>query len=396
MPALESIDEKSNERQEEIPYLPENVETVESAEELQQKVNEEILTQHKLLIQEDQKFVMANEHLGLSEEDIDEEKNALNLDAELGAINMKADNLIADTKKELDETSGGIIQEKSQEGGSIDLTDAYDKNPIFSQIGTKDEYRKYIETVFPRNHTATLDDTFLQHGLNDLIDKPDAAPDEKAEKDFLKNYITMMTNEDFKNLNPYKLSHHNVINGLLRNGEDITVENILKYKNMEDNAVTRDFQTDVVESYITIKESIEKSYVAVSEKAGNNEVYRVIQGDELFKDKEIGAIVTDKSFLSTSINKEYTDFYRNDDQEETILTMHFPENSIVNGVYAAGYEKELILPAGMSYEIKNKEVIEVNGKKKILIDVDFLPNEHIRVLGDQKDSENFKAFVAKI
>ena len=184
--------------------------------------------------------------------------------------------------------------------------------------------------------------------------------------------------EEFKNITPYIRSEHLTINGLLRQEKEVNIENVLKYKGKELTDINKELNTDVVECFHALEDCIEKSQFTVPEEGIGKNVYRVIKGNHL-ADFEKDHIITEKSFLSTSLDESYKKFYLNDADEETILTIKFPEKSKVNGIIIGNVENEFLLPRNMSYKIVNKKESVINGVKKFEIEAEFLPNVHLHV-----------------
>ena len=228
-----------------------------------------------------------------------------------------------------------------------------------------------------KNIEIPLDDTYVQYDINAFLSSPDNGQD-SIERSFLGNYQTRMKKDDSQMLAPYIRSEHNTINGLLRQDKDITIENVLEYKGKEDNQLNREWNADIVDSYKTLENCIENSQFNIPAEGVGSKLFRIINGDH-FTETNIGNIVTEKSFLSTSIDEAYKDFYLNDDKDETIITFSFPEKAVVNGIYLGNTEKEFLLPRNMSYRIVNKNITEAGGHKKIMIEAEFLPNEHLKV-----------------
>lgn len=329
-------------------------------------------------------------------------KKEMEIEAKLEDLNIELNNAKAEALTEiasvLEVKTPNLIDQKTfdhesdskPEGGGI--TDIFDSHPQLSEIGTKEQYDAYLKTLFPENFSSQATEDDFQHLFNRVINDPSAS---KVEKNFIENFITEATMEEFDKTKPYVRSEHSTINGLLREGKEVTIENVLAFKNKEVNELNKEWDMDVVDSYSALNEMMEKSHLHVDGSAPTKQVYRVVSGNSLFSEKNIGDTIEEKAFISSSIDAEYKDFYLNDEKEETIMSMSFPDNSIVNGVYLGNVEKEFLLPPGMSYEIKNKKTEIVNGISKTIIEVEFLPNKHVHVLGGDQDMQGFKDFVGK-
>ncbi len=331
----------NNEQNEKLPQNPEVQETVESVEDMQKRLSQEMMAQNEQLKGEDTKIEMANNSIGLPVEEVQEEKNSMNLDAEISTINAEAEKLTTESKDEI----------------SIDKNSTELEEKEIAQIN--------------------LDETYMQHGINAILSSSEG-PEDAIIRDFLKNFQTTIKIDDFKKITPYLRSEHQTINGLLRQDKEVNIENVLLYKGMELNDYYKEWNIDVVESFKALEDCIEKSQFTVPEEGVGKEVYRIIKGDHLADFKQ-GDAITEKSFLSTSIDESYKEFYLNDAEEETILTIKFPENSKVNGIIIDNVEHEFLLPRNMSYKIIDKKVSLVNGVKKFEIEAEFLQNEHVHI-----------------
>ncbi len=341
----------NNEQNEKLNQNPENQESFESVEDMQKRLFQEITTQNKQLVAEDKKIETANDSIGLSSEEVQEEKTAMNLDVEISNINTEAEKLTNESKNQI----------------------------IFSE--TSSEFKE--ESKEKETTQINLDETYIQHGIDAILKSPEA--DENIIlRDFLKNFQTTMKVDEFKKITPYIRSEHQTINGLLRQGKEVNIENVLQYKGKELNDFNKEWNIDVVEAFHALEDCIEKSQFTVPEEGIGKKVYRVIPGDHL-ADFNQGDKITEKSFLSTSLDESYKEFYLNDQKEETILTIKFPNNSKVNGIFIDNVEKEFLLPRNMSYKIINKKTSIINGVNKFEIEAEFLPNEHVRV--QEKKSE---------
>ena len=400
MPGLEDTLNNKNEQNEKLPQNPESQETVESVEDMRKRISQEITAQHEQLKGEDAKIETANNSIGLSVEEVQEEKNAMNLDAEISVINIEAEKLI--NEPEIEALVRGTLNVASLENGSKNEADGlnsiFESNPKLSEIGTKEQYEAYIQNRFPREAAKNLGEGYIQTSINSFFeDAENQEGVEEVEKNFLKNYVTMMSDEDLEKVKPYKTSESSTINSLLREGKQLNLENILQYKGMNPHQpqYILDNLNGIAEACDTMKESIKKSYWSPHESVFNDsKTYRVDFTGHLAQ-KNIGDVVDDKAFISTSIDKnQYAIPNLKSDKDSTIIIMNFPKNSIVNAVYLAGKEKELLLPPNMSYEIKDKKIVQINGAAKTVMNVEFLPNENIHILGSEKDAEDFKSFVS--
>ncbi len=266
-------------------------------------------------------------------------------------------------------------------------------NPQLLEIGTPEQYTEYLQTRFPEKITRELGEGYVQTGINEFLEsKEDLNENEKRLKGFLEHYITQTTNEEFESFKPYKTSEYYTINSLLREGKEITVENILQYKNVDPSYGWA--QEEIVEAVKNLKEAMKKSFWSVDGSLVNNKKTYRADFTGYHANKNIGDVVEDKAFMSTSVTKDgYAQSTLRDEKDATILVMNFPKNSIVNSVFLNGAENELLLPPNMSYEVKNKKQIQKNGATKTILQVEFLPNEYIHVLGSEKDIGDFKNFV---
>lgn len=341
MSGLEDTLNNKNEQNEKLPQNSEVQETVESVEDMQKRLSQEMTAQNEQLKGEDAKIETANNSIGLPVEEVQEEKNAMNLDTEISTINAEAEKITNESKNEI---STG-------------------KN----------------STEFEEKETAPiiLDETYMQHGINAILNSSEG-PEDAITRDFLKNFQTTMKIEEFKEITPYLRSEHQTINGLLRQDKEVNIENVLQYKGEELNDFNKEWKASVVESFHALENCIEKSQFTVPEEGVGKEVYRIIKGDHL-ADFNQGDTITEKSFLSTSLDESYKEFYLKDSDEETILTIKFPEKSKVNGIIIGNVEHEFLLPRNMSYKIIDKKVSVINGVKKFEIQAEFLQNEHVRV-----------------
>lgn len=346
MPGLEDTFNNKNEQNEKLPQNPEVQETVESMEDMRKRLSQEMTAQHEQLKGEDAKIETANNSIGLSIDEVQEEKNAINLDTEISTINAEAEKLTNESKNEI----------------------SIDKNsPEF----------KEKETV-----QINVDETSMQDGINAFLNSPEADED-IVTRDFLKNFQTTMKQDEFKKVTPYLRSEHQTINGLLRQDKEVNIENVLQYKGKELNDINKEWNTDVVESFHALEDCIEKSQFTVPKEGVGKEVYRIINGDHL-KDFNQGDTITEKSFLSTSLDQSYKEHYLNDADEETVLTIKFPEKSKVNGIIIGNVEHEFLLPRNMSYKIIDKKVSVINGVRKFEIEAEFLQNEHVQVTNNSE------------
>ena len=326
--------------------------------------------------------------------ELDLENSLKNLDAEAVSAQQAA---ILDIESILGEPSPSTEGEISKE--TTPTLNIFDTTPELAAIGTKEQYQAYLESRFPKEASAKLGEGYIQTSLNSFLENPeDQEGVEKVEKNFIEHYVTMVSDEEFDKTKPYKTSEYLTMNQLLREGKEVTLENILKYKGMDPDQpqyILDDLNT-IAEGSTSLQESIKKSYWSANSAVFNdNKTYRVDFTNQL-AERNIGDVIEDKAFISTSIDKnQYAAPNLKSDKNSTIMIMNFPKNSIVNALYLAGTEKELVLPPNMSYEIKNKKTLEVNGAVKTVLEIEFLPNEHIHVLGGEKDIEGFKDYIGK-
>ncbi len=341
MSGLEDTLNGKNEQNEKLPRKSEIQESVESIEDMQKRLSQEMTIQYEHLKDEDKKIEAANASINLSTEEVQEEKNAMNLDAEISTINSEAEKLTNESKNKIN----------------------VDKSS--TELSTAEMFQENIN------------ETSMQHDIDAFLKSPEA-DENPIQRDFLKNFKTTMTMEEFKNITPYIRSEHLTINGLLRQEKEVNIENVLKYKGKELTDINKELNTDVIECFHALEDCIEKSQFTVPEEGIGKNVYRVIKGNHL-ADFEKDHIITEKSFLSTSLDESYKKFYLNDVDEETILTIKFPEKSKVNGIIIGNVENEFLLPRNMSYKIVNKKESVINGVKKFEIEAEFLPNVHLHV-----------------
>lgn len=328
----------------EIPQVvPENIKQNEiSPEEFSNWLDSEENTFKNETVEESNKV----NSIGLDEPTFEKIKNETGFEQELHTINQEASKVISDTKQELGEES--ISPEKPKE-----------------ELDGKETTQ------------INLDETYMQHGIDAFLNSSEKDKN-TIQRDFLKNFQTTMKIEEFKKVTPYIRSEHQTINGLLRQDKKVNIENVLQYKGKELSDINKEWNADVVESFQALEDCIEKSQFTVPEEGVGKKVYRVINGDHL-ADFNQGDTITEKSFLSTSLDESYKDWYLNDADEETILTIKFPDNSKVSGICIGNVENEFLLPRNMSYKIIDKKVSVINGVKKFEINAEFLPNEHVRV-----------------
>ena len=147
-----------NEQNESVPITPEKQEVVESVEDMQNRVLSEMTVQNEELYTEDEKIETANSAIGLSIEEVEQEKTAINLDTEIAQINSRAEQLTSESKQEINTT-----QEKIEKDG-VDFI--FENNPVLEKIGTKEEYRNYIENIFPE---SKIKDILYHYSSHDKI-----------------------------------------------------------------------------------------------------------------------------------------------------------------------------------------------------------------------------------
>ncbi len=104
MPTPEDVLNNKNEGNENINQSQESNEIVESSEEMQKRLTQEITNKNEELKQEDIKIENANNSIGLSGEEVQEEKTALNLDSEISKINNDGVALTAEAKSKIGDT----------------------------------------------------------------------------------------------------------------------------------------------------------------------------------------------------------------------------------------------------------------------------------------------------
>ena len=148
MSGLEDTLNNKNEQNEKLPQNPEVQETVESIEDMQKRLSQEMTAQHEQLKDEDKKIETANVSIGLSVEEVQEEKNSMNLDAEISTINAEAEKLTNESKRDLIE---------NKEKSNIDGVDfVFAEHPELEKIGTKEQYKQYIENIFPESKVKDI------------------------------------------------------------------------------------------------------------------------------------------------------------------------------------------------------------------------------------------------
>lgn len=330
----------------------------ESLKDLKSKLEHEIAESLGDFKQDDQKVTQIEKSIQLENPDaVKEIEGELKVPETLSALNSEAESLAREF-----ETQG-------TDKGGFSFEDL---------LGNEENFKK-----------AREDEKRFQFHLNKAVESGTALS--APELRFAANFKTLITTEQYEGFNEYKLHNgHTVMNGILRKGNDVTIENVLSFKGLESSEWNREINAGLVECFNTLKEGMGQSYLLASEKEGTNKVYRFVKGTPFGDNKEIGEVVTEKSFLSTSVDSAYADYYLNNDQEETILQMEFPDNSVVHGVMMGGVEKEFLLPPNMAYKIKNKEVREVNGIKKVILAVEFLPNENLLQLASPDELERVR------
>jgi hypothetical protein len=289
----------------------------------------------------------------------------------LGWLDQEEETFKKETRNELSKSNSVGLDEQTFEQIKIETNINNDLNNIDSEM---DEIvlQKTKEII-----QKDVDEEYMQHDIDAFLNSSEV-DENKIQRDFLKNFQTTMKVEEFKKVTPYIRSEHQTINGLLRQGKEVNIENVLQYKGKELSDINKEWNADVVESFYALEDCIEKSQFTVPEEGVGKKVYRVINGDHL-ADFNQGDTITEKSFLSTSLDESYKDHYLNDADEETILTIKFPDNSKVNGICIGNVENEFLLPRNMSYRILDKKLSIINGVKKFEIEAEFLPNKHIHI-----------------
>lgn len=96
--------------------------------------------------------------VGLEQDDFDVLKKDTGVEADLGAIDRKAEDVIEQTKKKIYNENGAEGQIKS----GVDFV--FDQNPELSAIGTKEEYSLYVDTLFPESKLKDI--LYRQDALN--------------------------------------------------------------------------------------------------------------------------------------------------------------------------------------------------------------------------------------
>lgn len=144
----EDLINNQNERNEKItPNMDDVSERKESTEDVLNRLSQQADLENEKLKQEDQKVEGINNSIGLSYEDFEAEKLAINLDSEINSINSEAKKITDDLKKDLSiiDVSGkkdsneniGFIVEKAKEEKFNLLKSEFEK---FYKEKTKQEY----------------------------------------------------------------------------------------------------------------------------------------------------------------------------------------------------------------------------------------------------------------
>lgn len=110
MPGPEDVLKNKNEQNEKINQNPENRESIESAEDMQKRLSQEMTNETESFKKEDIKIETANSSIGLSAEEVQQEKNAMNLDVEINNLNKEAENTMNESMSNLNSTPE--VQEK--------------------------------------------------------------------------------------------------------------------------------------------------------------------------------------------------------------------------------------------------------------------------------------------
>lgn len=137
MSPLENQNPNSIENNNKKPITIEGDKTIESIDELREKISQQIIEQENLLLNEDKKIGIVNSSINLSEEKVEEERKAMNLDIEIDNINTEAKNLEIETQGKLFEKPG--------------ISFVFENNPELAKIGTPEQYSEYLDTVFPES-----------------------------------------------------------------------------------------------------------------------------------------------------------------------------------------------------------------------------------------------------
>jgi hypothetical protein len=295
--------------------------------------------------------------------------------------NSSSDEEIAEITEQIVALQQQLFQQRQQQQQYISNSNSLDAQYIV----LKGQYEEaYVQSLIPEDAEA-LGEEYMQPRIDEYVREPvdESNGGDIAEKNFLKQYKTRGKKEDFEKTAKYRqTTDHNVINGIMRKDKPVTIENVLEHKGKEDTPFHRESHNDIVESHDSLKKIIDNSYLLASDANANRKVYRTIS-DNTVPVGEPGDIMTDKAFMSTSINKEYADLVSKNEGDKTIMTLNFPQQSVVNGAYISGLgtEKEFVLPPNTSYKINKKEVRDTPAGKNTLVEADILPSEHVRVLG---------------
>ncbi len=276
------------------------------------------------------------------------------------------------------------------------LRKIYNSNPELAAIGSEKQYEEYLESVLPLKLVDRLGTEYVQTKLDDFLNSGAPTGWEDVEKRFYENFFTLASEADFDKTEPYKEAQYNVINNALRAGGEMTFENLIS----EDEKPHRHLQStiDIVQERVDACEAMMKvieksSWLPNQSVFSNQKTYRVNLSNYLH-DREVGDIIQDKGFLSTSLDsKPYAKPQFEGDRDTTIIIFDFPKNTVLNCAALEGLEKEVVFAPNTPYRMKNKRVIMSNGAKKTVFQAEMMPNKYMRVLGSEDDKKDFARFV---
>lgn len=168
MSGLEDVN-NTNEQNESVPQIPEIQESIESVEDMQNRISNEMTVQNEELHTEDEKIETANNSLGLSVEEVQEEKNSMNLETEIAQINSEAEQLTSESKQEINTTQEKIDEWVKLENHQFDQNNYY---RIINEAGYKD----FKETGILRSSPTGTDSMMSENGRFDLGHRPTSFP----------------------------------------------------------------------------------------------------------------------------------------------------------------------------------------------------------------------------
>ena len=160
MSGLEDV-KNTNEQNESVPVTPEKQESIESVEDMQNRVSNEMTIQNEELHTEDEKIETANSAIGLSIEEVEQEKTAINLDTEIAQINSRAEQLTSESKQEINTT-----QEKIDEWVKLE-NHQFDQNNYY-RIINESGYQDFKETGLLRSSPTGTESKMSANGRFDL------------------------------------------------------------------------------------------------------------------------------------------------------------------------------------------------------------------------------------